>query len=449
MHFVSIRSTVYSFFRAILIIILIFIVIHILAQRTQLILNTRKISQTGEVTFEKWWLGDAGSCWQQYAGWLYQLPDCSSLEVGEKIRLIGSPAAMSDNDQFQSKRLEIRSFEVIEFRPGSVNAWISKGIEAIVWTRGRIQRIWLGWLGYSGGSLVYSLWFGGRSILSKRLDLGLENLGLSYVVSVSGMHVGLLRSIYGKKSDKLPIGSKLALEMAVLGAFGSLALWRPGVLRAAVMTSWRLLGRYLGGRPIFAPTLVVGAVVLCLLLQPLLFFSVGFWLSAAATLGIVWWQLWQRRRNQFGMWEMGDGGESGRGIGQYLKDAWQYSLAAQIALLPILINSFGKVSWVGLAASAAVLWLLPWLFRLGSWLLVVSMVRMVLYDGGLAALALDRLVRFGLLPARVFLLQLSDLIRSASAANWMQIEFSAWSTTQIIVWYLAWLIGIALFSRRK
>lgn len=110
--------------------------------------------------------------------------------------------------------------------------------------------------------------------------------GLSHLTAVSGQNVALVIASAGFFLRRLPAWWRLGATWALIAWFVLLTRAEPSVVRAGAMaacTSWAFaLGRDR------TPLRVLGlAVTALVLVDPLLVWSVGFWLSVTATLGVT------------------------------------------------------------------------------------------------------------------------------------------------------------------
>lgn len=126
--------------------------------------------------------------------------------------------------------------------------------------------------------------------------------------------------------------------MAALGlivGFGVMTRFEPSVLRASTMAALAVSGAALG-RPESSLRLVAAAVAVLVLIDPLLVRSVGFQLSVAATVGIV--VLGPRIARAL---------PGPRSVAQALS----VTVAAQVAVAPLLVPRFGGVPVVAVVAN--------------------------------------------------------------------------------------------------
>lgn len=146
---------------------------------------------------------------------------------------------------------------------------------------------------FTNQGLLLALSFGERAYIPSSQWLALQQSGLSHLIAISGLHVGIAFSVgwffglglvrFGAKTVWLPIalGGVAALAYAWLAGFAiptQRALWMVGVLMGLKLTRSHTSYR-------FTWLFVVCAL---LLVQPLAVYSHSFWLSVAAVAVIFW-----------------------------------------------------------------------------------------------------------------------------------------------------------------
>lgn len=110
--------------------------------------------------------------------------------------------------------------------------------------------------------------------------------GLSHLTAVSGQNVALVVSSAGVFLRRLPAWWRLGATWALIAWFVILTRAEPSVIRAGVMAGCSA-GSFALGRE-RTPVRILGlAVIVLVLIDPLLVWSVGFWLSVTATLGVT------------------------------------------------------------------------------------------------------------------------------------------------------------------
>jgi competence protein ComEC len=128
--------------------------------------------------------------------------------------------------------------------------------------------------------------------------------GLSHLTAVSGQNVAFLLAAALPLLRRLRPWWRWLATVALIAWFMSVTRFEPSVLRAGVMAMLAATAFVLGRQP--RPLrLVAIAVTVLVLTDPMLVWSVGFWLSVGATVGVCvagpWWTarlpgpLWLRR----------------------------------------------------------------------------------------------------------------------------------------------------------
>lgn len=173
--------------------------------------------------------------------------------------------------------------------------------------------------------LLAGFLIGDTSGVGPIVDDEMRRAGLSHLVAVSGSNVALF--LVGVIVVTAPLAAMPATRLFVvingLVVFGALTRWEPSVMRASTMAALVGIGRFVGLplEPVTALAVVAGGGVL---LDPTLARSVGFQLSVLATAGLIigacWWP--------------------GRGP---VRSILQATVAAQLAVAPLLLSVFGTV----------------------------------------------------------------------------------------------------------
>lgn len=139
------------------------------------------------------------------------------------------------------------------------------------------------------GEMLIAMLFGQRHRLPEGIQENFTRAGAGHLMAVSGLHVGLVAAIVLGLGRFLGLRGRLPIIMAIalVIAYAYLTGMRPSALRAAIMISLAL-GALMLDRERDLPTAVAAAALITLFLNPLLLFSLGFQLSYAATLVLVY-----------------------------------------------------------------------------------------------------------------------------------------------------------------
>lgn len=184
--------------------------------------------------------------------------------------------------------------------------------------------------------IAVALIVGYRTMMSSEVIQTFSNTGTIHVLSVSGMHVGIvflflmwiLKQLKGNDTFNV---FRLVLLLLSIWAYTILTGMAPSILRAAIMLSFFLISRLIQREANMLNTMASSAFVL-LLLEPNMLFDIGFQLSYCAVLGIV--LLFPLFKCPIFL----DGSRFGR-IGW---DSIMISLSAQIMTAPLALYYFGQ-----------------------------------------------------------------------------------------------------------
>lgn len=223
-----------------------------------------------------------------------------------------------------------------------------------------------------GAILAQALVFGDGRRVPPDLRTGLRRAGLSHLLAVSGLHVGLILGgcwwLLGGISNRLTA----VCGASVLLLYGCLVGPRPSLLRAAVMALLVILAVAIE-RPPQALNSLCAALILILSFNPGEVFDLGFQLSFLATAGILLLTprllaRWRRKAN---------------GTVGHLVTGLAVTVAAQLATLPVTAVRIGLltplapvlnllfVPWTALTLGVSLMWVV---MAAGSSLPVLSVV---------------------------------------------------------------------------
>jgi len=178
-----------------------------------------------------------------------------------------------------------------------------------------------------GSGLLLGFLTGDTSQVSEKVLDDMKRSGLTHAVAVSGSNVALFLAGIWALAGVLRLRPDLRHLLGIVGvwAFVLATRWEPSVIRAAIMVSLVLAGRVVG-IPMDGARALSLAVIVSLIVAPDLANNVGFQLSVAATAGILLsGRLWPGRSPQW-LWR-----------------SLAVSVAAQSAVMPILLWRFGAV----------------------------------------------------------------------------------------------------------
>ncbi|MGZ4672522.1 MAG: ComEC/Rec2 family competence protein [Ilumatobacteraceae bacterium] len=150
-------------------------------------------------------------------------------------------------------------------------------------------------MGAPDASLFTGLVIGDDSRQPAEMVAAFRDSGLSHLTAVSGENVAFLIAAASPLLRRLRPWWRWAVTLALIGWFMVLTRFEPSVLRAGVMAM--LAGTsYVLGRQTAVVRLLAWAVMLLALIDPMLVWSVGFWLSVGATAGVCLVSPWLAER---------------------------------------------------------------------------------------------------------------------------------------------------------
>jgi competence protein ComEC len=132
---------------------------------------------------------------------------------------------------------------------------------------------------------------GSMEDIDPELSQAYSAAGVIHVLSVSGLHIGLVYMVLNAllfflNQNKILLGIKCILLICFLWFYAVLSGFSPSVLRAAMMLSLVIYGRTIGSPTNTFNTLAASAFLL-LVFSPFLIFNLGFQLSYLAVSGIL------------------------------------------------------------------------------------------------------------------------------------------------------------------
>ena len=210
-------------------------------------------------------------------------------------------------------------------------------------------------LGEPQSSLLAGLLLGEKKGFSDDFKEKLSLTGTSHIVSLSGYNISILALALIGFFNFLSLNRKYGFWLAVFSIILFVAMTgaASSVVRAGIMGILVLIARQAGRLYSIKNALVFACAAMVWLNPKILVFDLGFQLSFLATLGLVYispiFENWLRK--YFGKPE--------NKIIKELEQIFCATLGAQIAVLPLILSSFGRLSLVAPLANLAVLFFIP------------------------------------------------------------------------------------------
>lgn len=161
--------------------------------------------------------------------------------------------------------------------------------------------------------------------------------GMSHLTAVSGQNVGFVLAAALPLLRRLRPWWRWAATVGLIGWFMALTRFEPSVLRAGVMAMLAATA-YVRGQQVRPVRVLALACGLLVLIDPLLVWSVGFWLSVGATMGVCTVGPWLVSRLPGPVW---------------LRLPMAVTLGAQVGVAVPSILVFGRLPVVSLPANLA------------------------------------------------------------------------------------------------
>ncbi len=244
-------------------------------------------------------------------------------------------------------------------------------------------------------AVVAALTLGIRDLLSDELEQSYANVGVIHVLSVSGLHVGILYIFLNFLLiflDKTPWTRlvKSILIVLTIWLYALITGLSPSVVRAAIMFTTLSLGKTLK-RQISSFNLLALAALIILFINPLTLFHIGFQLSFLAVGGIVFFHPYF-----YNLFELKSR------LADYVFKLLTVTFAAQLITAPVTLfyfNQFPVYFWL------ANLVLVP----LFAFSLVVAMVALFIAEIPILNASISWVLEFSLKIANKWILTVEKL----------------------------------------
>ncbi|MBR3655132.1 MAG: ComEC family competence protein [Elusimicrobia bacterium] len=199
-------------------------------------------------------------------------------------------------------------------------------------------------------SILKSMIVGDKSSLDKDIKEDFINTGLIHILVISGLHIGFCAVIFMFcfKLSGLKLNHIYLLTIPALFFYVLLTGSNPPAIRAAIMASCILFSLMINREPLIYNALALSALII-LIFNPQSLFTASFQLSFLATFGLLY--LYPKFSTCFGKIK-----------NKFLNSVWDIicvTLSAQIALIPLLIFYFGKLSIVSFVLNLIIVPIIP------------------------------------------------------------------------------------------
>ena len=373
---------------------------------------------------------------------LIRVPRYPAYRYGDVLRVTGELETPASFDDFDYKSYLARQgiYSVIYYPKIEVLAR-GKGFRPLQWLyslREHLSSSLAKALPEPQGSLAQGILLGIRGNIPHSLNQAFSRTGTAHLLAISGLHIAIV------------IGVVLSLAILAFGRQRSIYIWlaliaiwlyalltgmRPPVIRAAIMGSLFLLAEFLG-RQRNAITALAFAAAMMAGIKPQILWSVSFQLSFLAMAGLVflfpYFQTWGRKS----ITAMFGDKEAIAATGNMVTDCFAVTLAAIIAVWPLIAYNFGVVSLIALPAN---------FFSLPALPAIITTSVLVAFAGLFIPIAAQIL---GWL-AWLFLSYLLLVVQGFDALPFSSFQVTAVPTWLVWGYYIVLAVAMAFVSHRK
>jgi len=373
---------------------------------------------------------------------LIRVPRYPAYQYGDVLKVTGELRTPSQSGDFDYKTyLERQGIYSLIYYPTIEVLDHGQGIKPLQWIyslRERLSASLARALPEPQGSLAQAILLGLRGNIPDSLNQAFSRTGTAHLLAISGLHLSIIIAmllslgilVFGRQRSIY-----IWLALALTWLYALLAGMHPPIIRAAIMGSLFLIAEYLGrqGNAIialaFAAAVMVG-------IEPGLLWTVSFQLSFLAMAGLVllypYFQTWGRK----GVSRLFENKEKVVPTASMITDVFAASLAATVAVAPLIAYNFGIVSLVSLPATFFSLPALPF---------IIVTSALVAFVGLLVSLAAQIL---GWL-AWLFLSYLALIVQGFDALPHSSLAVNTVSTWHVWGYYAILAAAIASFKHRK
>ena len=196
-------------------------------------------------------------------------------------------------------------------------------------------------------SLLLGILIGAKKSLPANITENFNITGTSHIIAVSGFNITIMITALAVMSRFLGRRFSFWFTSAVIIAFVLITGASASVIRAAVMGFLLLLSFNIGRQYSVAPALFFAGAVMLVINPKILFWDIGFQLSFAATLGIIYFMP-ELNRATSSFPELGG-----------VKTILLTTISATVATLPLVLYNFERLSLSALPVNVLILPIVP------------------------------------------------------------------------------------------
>ena len=287
-------------------------------------------------------------------------------------------------------------------------------------------------------SLAQAILLGLRGNIPDSVYEAFSRTGSAHLLAISGLHISIIIAmflslgilVFGRQRS-----TYIWLTLAITWLYALLAGMHPPIIRAAIMGSLFLIAEYLGRQRSAIIALAFAAAVM-VGVQPDLLWTISFQLSFLAMAGLILLYPYFQTLGRKGVASLFGARQRIVAVGNVVTDGFAATLAAIVAVGPLIAYNFGVVSLVALPATFFSLPALPF---------IIVTTALVAFLGLFTLLAAQIL---GWL-AWLFLSYLILAVQGFDALPHSSFEVSIVSAWHLRAYYAILAGVIALFNHRK
>jgi len=373
---------------------------------------------------------------------LIRVPRYPAYHYGDVLKVTGELETPLQFEDFDYKSYLARQgiYSVIYY-PGVEVLDRGQGLKPLQWIyslRERLSASLARALPEPQGSLAQAILLGLRGNIPDSLYEAFSRTGAAHLLAISGLHISIIIAMF-LSLGILAFGRQRSiyiwLTLAITWLYAMLAGMHSPIIRAAIMGSLFLIAEYLGRQRSAIIALAFAAAVM-VGIQPPVLWSVSFQLSFLAMAGLIllypYFQVWGRK----GIASLFGAKERIAAAGSMITDGFAATLAAIVAVGPLIAYNFGVVSLVALPATFFSLPALPF---------IIVTAALVAF-AGLFALFTAQILGW---LAWLFLSYLVLVVKGFDALPHSSLEVSTVSTWHIWGYYAILAGVIAFLNSRK
>lgn len=183
--------------------------------------------------------------------------------------------------------------------------------------------------------IVVGVLFGDTTYMDEDVYEDFRNNGTAHILAVSGLHVGILYSLYKRFAGESGSKFSVVILVAMLFSYGVLSMWSPSVVRATLMIAMSITAKIFDLRyDMLTSMSAVGLILITV--NPYVIFGAGFQMSFLAITSIAFIE---------------------PVIPDKIPGFLTTVLAVNIGLLPYQIYQFNYISLVSVAANLPIVFL--------------------------------------------------------------------------------------------